>query len=113
MLKQRQSAAQRVAADFLKAEAAADDAAGLAAACVATMIEQRAAANLPVGTGLEALRMVSEASADLIGARQRLIEAHGLLLQVREGIGIRGYGDISECPELGHGDKPVRLSAVA
>ena len=98
MLKQRRHAAERVAEDFLKAEAAADEAAMLAATCVSTMLEQRAAANLPVGTGMEALQMMMDATADLMTARRKLIEAHAELVLVRNGIGIRSFGDESECP---------------
>jgi len=98
MLKQRRQAAERVAADFLRAEAAADQAAMLSAVCVSTMLEQRAAANLPVNTGLEALQLMSDATADLIRARNKMVEAHAALVLVREGIGIRGFGDVSECP---------------
>jgi hypothetical protein len=114
MLKQRRRAVDLVTTDFLAAESAADGAAAAAAACVATMLRQRAEAGLPVGTGLAALQLVTEAAADLVRARQRLIEAHGVLLQVRTDIGVHGYGDISECPKLiGTDEHPVRLSAVA
>jgi len=98
MLKQRRQAAERVAADFLKAEAAADDAAMLAATCVSTMIEQRAAANLPVNTGLDAIQMMMDATADLVAARRKLVVLHAELVSVRKGIGVKNFGDTSECP---------------
>ena len=55
MLKERRNAAQTVATHFLKAEAAADEAAMLTTECVSAFMRQRIAANLPVGTGLDAL----------------------------------------------------------
>lgn len=103
MLKQRRQAAERVAAEFLKLEAVADEAALLGANCISIMLEQRAAANLPVGTGLDAITMVMDATSDLVAARRKLIEAHAALVLVREGIGIRSFGDSSECPKVADG----------
>lgn len=117
MLKQRREAARLVAVDFLEAERAADAAAEKAAACVATMLAQRAAAGLPVDTGLEALRLVSDAANDLVRSRQRLVEAHRLLVEARTGIGLRAYGDESECPDgfasTTASDRGPRLVAAA
>lgn len=119
MLKQRRDATDKVTTDFLKAEAAVDHAAMLAASCVSTLLQQRVAANLPVGTGVLALQMVSQASLDMINARQRFVEAHRALVEVREEIGLGqfyGYGDTAECPPNEgalRADSPVRLAAVA
>jgi len=113
MLKQRRQAAERVAEDFRKVEAAADEAAMLAATCVSTMIEQRAAANLPVATGLDAIKLMMDATADLVAARRKLMELHGELVLVRNGIGIKGFGDTSECPPAAELDKSSHLRVVA
>ncbi|MBC3941806.1 sigma factor-like helix-turn-helix DNA-binding protein [Sphingomonas albertensis] len=119
MLKQRREATDKVTVDFLKAEAAVDHAAMLAASCVSTLLQQRAAANLPVGTGVMALQMLSQASLDIINARQRFVEAHRALVDVRAEIGLGqfyGYGDTAECPPNEgalRADGPVRLAAVA
>jgi hypothetical protein len=123
MLKQRRDATDAVTAIFLKAEAAVDEAAMLAASCVSTLLQQRVAANLPVGTGTAALQMVSQASSDMINARQRFVEAHRALVDVRHDIGLGqfyGYGDTAECPpnegalrSVAMGDAPPRLAAVA
>jgi len=114
MLKNRLAAAERVAQDFLRLESAADEAATLAASCMATMLQQRAEANLPVATGLEALQLISDAARELVKARRRIVEAHGALVAVREGIGLRAYGDQSECPDLaGSAHGPARLAVVA
>jgi len=101
MLKERRQATDRVTADFLKAEAAVDQAASLAASCVATLLQQRAAARLPVATGIAALQLVADASSDLIKARQRFVDAHRALVAVRSEIGLGAfyaYGDEGECP---------------
>jgi len=102
MLKERRLAADLVASEFLKVEAATDQATLLAANCMATMLDQRTKAKLPVGTGLEAIRLISDASADLVRARQRLVEAHAALSKTRDDIGLSAfaYGDQSECPEV-------------
>ena len=100
MLKQRREAVARVAADFLKLEAAADQAAILGAECLRTMIDVRGAARLPIDTGLDAIQMVMDATADLVRVRQKLIDAHAELAKVRDGIGVRSFGDESECPQL-------------
>ncbi|RXD05130.1 hypothetical protein EQZ23_08410 [Sphingomonas sp. UV9] len=119
MLKQRREATDKVTVDFLKAEAAVDHAAMLAASCVSTLLQQRAAANLPVGTGVMALQMLSQASLDIINARQRFVEAHRALVDVRAEIGLGqfyGYGDTAECPPNEgalRAEGPVRLAAVA
>ncbi|MES2421586.1 MAG: sigma factor-like helix-turn-helix DNA-binding protein [Pseudomonadota bacterium] len=119
MLKQRRDATDKVTVDFLKAEAAVDHAAMLAASCVSTLLQQRVAANLPVGTGVMALQMLSQASLDIINARQRFVEAHRALVDVRAEIGLGqfyGYGDTAECPPNEgalRADGPVRLAAVA
>jgi hypothetical protein len=123
MLRERRNAADKVASDFLMAEAAVDTAAMLTASCMTTLLQQRLAANLPVGTGAAALQMMSQASFDIINARQRFVEAHRALVDVRAEIGLGqfyGYGDTAECPpnegalhaaaDLG---SPVRLAAVA
>lgn len=118
MLNERRQAAHNVAADFRKVETATDEAARLAAVCMATMLQQRTEANLPVDTGLNALQLVSEAAAGLVVARQRLVMAHKALVDVRDDIGLGrfyGYGDESECPPIRGSvtDAPPRLAAVA
>ncbi|KQO06835.1 MULTISPECIES: hypothetical protein [unclassified Sphingomonas] len=119
MLKERRTATDAVTQQFLKAEAAVDEAAMLAASCVATLLQQRVAANLPVGTGVAALQMISQASLDIINARQRFVEAHQALVQVRTDIGLGqfyGYGDTAQCPPNEgalRAETPLRLAAVA
>jgi len=65
------------------------------------------------------LQMLSQASLDIINARQRFIEAHRALVDVRAEIGLGqfyGYGDTAECPPNEgalRAEGPVRLAAVA
>lgn len=123
MLKQRRQATDTVTRDFLRAEAAVDEAALLASTCVATLLQQRVAANLPVATGSAALQLVSDAASDIIKARQRFVDAHRALVGVRTEIGLAayyGYGDEGECPPndgaLRSGVEafpPVRIVAAA
>lgn len=114
MLKERRRAAELVTTDFLKAESAVDAAAMHAMACVTTMLAQRAEARLPVTVGLEALQILSEAATEMVQVRQRFIKAHALLVDARADIGVRAYGDQSECPPdyMGASSAP-RLAAVA
>ena len=123
MLRERRRAADRGANDFLEAEAAVDKAAMLTASCMATLMQQRVAANLPLGTGAAALQMVSQASFEMVAVRQRFIEAHRALVDVRTEIGLGqfyGYGDTAECPPnegamrfAADFDTPFHLAAVA
>ena len=76
-------------------------------------MRQRVAANLPVGTGVEALQLLSDAASDMMRARQRLIEAHRALVETRGAIGLRGYGDEGCPPSALNEAMPVMLAAVA
>lgn len=114
MLKQRREATNDVTRDFLQAELATDQAAAHAALCMTTMLQARQNANLPVATGLEAIRLVSEGTAALVRARQAFVEAHSVLVDVRHDIGVSAFGDTSPCPPPGAElEAPVRLVAVA
>ncbi|WP_174285803.1 hypothetical protein [Sphingomonas bacterium] len=113
MLKERRHAVDTVAAHFLKAEAAADEAAMLTSECVSTFMRQRLAAKLPLATGLDALQLLSDAAADLVRARQRMVEAHRALFDTKGAIGLRGYG-AEGCPPASIDEHPaVMLAAVA
>lgn len=117
MLNKRRRAADTVGANFLRAESAVDEAARHAATCLVTMLEQRAAANLPVATGLDVLDKITALSADLIRVRQGFVEAHGVLVGIRNDIGLGAfYGDESACPNGSHASTETggaRLAAVA
>lgn len=113
MLKERRRAVDTVGAYFLKAEAAADEAAMLTSECVSTFMRQRVAANLPVGTGTDALQLLSDAASDMMRARQRMVAAHRALVETKSAIGLRAYGD-EGCPPSALDERPpVMLAAVA
>lgn len=97
MLKERRLAVENVKAAFLPVERAAETTAALGARCVATMIEERAKANLPIATGASAMLLVTEALQLSLAARAKFIEAHQLLGDLPAEIGIRSYGG-DECP---------------
>lgn len=97
MLKERRLAVENVKAAFLPVERAAETTAALGARCVATMIEERAKANLPIATGASAMVLVTEALQLSLAARAKFIEAHQLLGDLPAEIGIRSYGG-DECP---------------
>ena len=100
MLKERRHAVDQVRADFLKAEAAIDQAARDAANCLATILQQRAQANLPLGTASKAIEMLMDMSALVVKARQLAIDVHSELAEIPAEIGIRNYGDTSPCPPV-------------
>ena len=103
MLKQRLAAIDHVAATFLPAEIATDAAALEVARTVSAIMEARQDANLPLGTGLQALARVSRASTLLIEARQELIRAHALLDRIPPEIGVpvHAFGK-DEPPQASH-----------
>lgn len=100
MLKERRHAVEQVRADFLKAEAAVDQAARDAANAMATMLNQRAVANLPLGTGAKAIQLMNDMAALIVQARQLAIDVHGELAMIPDEIGIRAFGDTSPCPAV-------------
>lgn len=102
MLKNRVTAVHAVANAFITAEHSVDRSAADAARCMAIMMEQRANANLPLPTGVEALAQVSRAAALLVEARQALIEAHRHLNDLPRQIGLeRMYGKDDNNPPNG------------
>lgn len=97
MLKERRTAVENVKAAFLPVERAAETTAALGARCVATMIEERAKANLPIATGAAAMGLVTEALQLSLAARAKFVEAHLLLSTLPGEIGVTSYGG-DECP---------------
>ena len=116
MLKQRVAAVEAVKTEFLAAEAATDDAAIRALRAVATMLEARRDANVPIATGLREIELAARAAVLALEARQAMIEAHpGLAaLPAQVGLGFM-YGDVDECPDLarpsGSDREPLRVVA--
>ena len=97
MLKQRRTAVDTVTAAFLSTEQYAEQTAASASRCIAVMIEQRAAANLPIDTGADALQLIAEGAELALKARQRFVAAHKHLSALPASIGIHAYGT-GDCP---------------
>lgn len=102
MLNQRLAAVRAVKFDFLAAETAQDQAAILAVRALATMLEARRDANVPLGTGLEQIALATRAAALSVEARQALVEAHPGLARIpgEIGLGAWAYGDDGNCPPV-------------
>jgi hypothetical protein len=115
MLKERREAAEAVRSTFLPAEHAQDEAAIRAARCLATALEARARANLPLATGLVAIEHLSQGAALAVQARQSFIEAHRALaaLPNEVGLGVVGWGDGQGCPPIDEPSTFTTLKAVA
>jgi hypothetical protein len=100
MRKERLEAVSAVTPLFRQAELSSDTAAADAAACIAEMLRIRAVNNLPIGTGGEMIRMLTDAlSAQVLGS-----------------LGLRMFGDENPCPPTeGSADLPIKvpLKAVA
>jgi hypothetical protein len=97
MPKTRIVVVEQVAANFLVAEQSTDQSAIDTARCVAALIEARAIAKLPPETGAKALALVAESARLAVEARQRMVEAHGLLAAIPEQLGLLEWFGPSEC----------------
>lgn len=110
-------AAKAVYAEFAPAEAAADAAAARTARLLATVLEQRAAAKISIGSGALLVRKLAKSFAAQIDAREDFIMAHKLAarLPIELGIAPLAYGDTEECPPASAGleDGNVVRLAVA
>lgn len=102
MLNQRLTAVRAVKSDFLAAETAQDNAAILTVRALATMLEARRDANLPLGTGLEQIALATRAASLSVEARRALVEAHPGLARIpgEIGLGAWSYGDDGNCPPV-------------
>jgi hypothetical protein len=111
MLKERMNAVETVRRDFLAAEKAQDEATINAFRCIVSALEQRAAANLPVATGVEILDRLSRAAQLSLEARKELVLAHPQLAMIPETLGlVRMAGDVDPCPEW-QGSQPLKIVA--
>lgn len=97
MLKQRRAAIQNVSNAFLPAERSMEQAAMQMASCIAVMIEQRKAANLPIDTGADQLEMLAEASYLATQAHVRVAKAHAAIRNLPRELGVTNYGADPAC----------------
>jgi len=91
------ASARRIAGELKASETDCDAALATNARLVASLLEARRDAGLPVRTGRAALGRAVEAIAHAAKAREMLLDAHEELAQLdmRE----LAAGDLSECPE--------------
>ncbi len=119
MRRQRIDAVSTVTPIFRQAELSCDTAAADAAACISAMLRVRADNNLPIGTGSEMLRMLTDALSAQVKARELFIEAHKMTPEVLGALGLRGFGSgDGECPPtptggFDQGLSPISLKIVA
>jgi hypothetical protein len=110
MRTERLDAVSKVTPLFRQAEQSSDTAAADAAACIAEMLRVRAANRLPIGTGSDMIRMLTEALSAHVKARELFIEAHRLTPQVLGSLGLRAYGDENPCPPTAGSDElPIKV----
>lgn len=88
MPKTRIEAAHAVAHVFLPAEKAAQDTATRGALCIATIIEQRAKAQLSPSIGAEALALIAAATEQAVAAANNFANAHQLLAELSDDLGL-------------------------
>lgn len=102
MRAKRMKAVQTVTPLFQAAEVSIDRAATESAECIAAMLKSRTEGNLPIGTGAEMLRLMTEALAANMRARDLVIQAHQQTPEVIREMGLtRMYGDEYPCPVTG------------
>jgi hypothetical protein len=87
MPKTRREAAKAVADAFLPLEMTVQNTAADAARCVATLIEQRMIARLPLTYGAEAIALTSEAAQHLVLAANAFANAHSHLHALGDKLG--------------------------
>lgn len=98
MLRERRTAVALVHDLFVPTERHLETTAMAAASLVATMIEQRQAANLPIETGADELVMISEGAMYAVKAFASFAKAHQGMRKIPASIGVPlGFGD-DACP---------------
>lgn len=109
MPKTRREAAKAVADAFLPLEMTVQNSAANAARCVATLIEQRLRARLPLNYGAEAIALTSQGAQHLVLAANAFANAHAHLHELGEKLHVEElFGPQSpETPE----EQPLGIAA--
>lgn len=120
MLKQRREAAQKIAVSLLSVEKASQTAMVAAAEFNTVMLTARAAANLPVVMGQDALDSAAAAYASFAQGMRHIVDAHHRLRDAQTQIGLGqlgarelGFGDTSDCPPINPSATRTDLRVVA
>jgi hypothetical protein len=114
MPKTRREVARTVADTFLPLEATIQSTAADAARCVATLIEQRMLARLPLTYGAEAIALTSEGAQHLVLAANAFANAHSYLHALGEKLELEEFfGPESPPNEGGMLKEAAQLTLVA
>lgn len=107
LLNARKELTRIVTAELRAIEQLLDEAQVRQAQLVATAVEGRRTAKLPLFAGEDALALVAAASVDLLSVRKSIHAAHYAFRDVRDQMGIRAedFGD--------HGDTPREFTSPA
>lgn len=100
MLKTRKDLVRNVTTELKAIEQLLDEAQVRAAQLVATAVEGRRAAHLPLFAGEDALALVADASVSLMATRKSIHAAHYAFRDVRDRMGIKAedFGDYGDTP---------------
>ena len=114
MLKDRRSAAIKIAESLFAAEEAIDNALARAAELNGTMVAARTQANLSAVVGQDAFEVSAAAFATLARARSEIVETHKRLSDVKIQVGLRtvSVGE-TEKPPYFEGADGRHLQSVA
>lgn len=100
MLKTRRDLTRTMTAELRAIEQLLDEAQVRQAQLIATAIEGRRAAKLPLFAGEEALALVADAQVDLLKTRKAIHAAHYAFRDVRDQMGVQpeAFGDYGDTP---------------
>jgi len=100
MLKTRRELTRTMTAELRAIEQLLDEAQVRQAQLIATAIEGRRAAKLPLFAGEEALALVADAQVDLLKTRKAIHAAHYAFRDVRDQMGVQpeAFGDYGDTP---------------
>lgn len=109
IVKARSTLGQTVAGSFLPLERSADETALAALKCVATLLEQRIAAGLPVTAGHEAIDLIQQGCTQAFAAQASFRQAHAMFTVLADEFGVPFYAP--ECPPNGSLSEETRRAA--
>ncbi len=97
MPKTRLATAIEVRAAFRAAEEAVEVAAAATAKCIAVLVEARRDAKLPPLAGAQVIALVGKGSQAALDARQNMLDAHPLLMELGKELKVISFGADGGC----------------